>query len=141
MDSPTPPTVLLQADVLTSHMSLLLLDLMKPAELDQTLVVFSVRDPVARAISGFNYLRNVIKRPDVLAFNSINDWIVSDQEHAWDFRNGLATLLAHQQPGCRKHCGIEDTYAPPRNDMELLNQVRCCRGRQASAAALRAVAL
>jgi hypothetical protein len=67
-------------------MSLLLLDLMKPAELDQTLVVFSVRDPVARAISGYNYLRNVIKRPDVLAFNSINDWITSDQEHAWDFR-------------------------------------------------------
>ena len=35
--------------MLTSHMSLLLLDIMKPEELDDTLVIFSVRDPVARA--------------------------------------------------------------------------------------------
>lgn len=119
---------------------------MRPEELDETLVVFSVRDPVARAISGYNYLRNVIKRPDVLAFNSINEWISSErawlraqgralrplrslthaapsaEEHAWDFRNGLATLLAHQQPGCRKDCGIPDAYAPPRSDLELLQQ-------------------
>lgn len=78
--------------------------------------------PSVPLVSGYNYLRNVIKRPDVLAFKSISEWIVSEQEHAWDFRNGLATLLAHQQPGCRKDCGIPDSYAAPRSDLELMQQ-------------------
>jgi hypothetical protein len=61
--------------VLSSHMSLHILDYLSDDDLRNTVVVVSARDPVQRAASGYHFLRDNVKRSDVAKFPTLDHWI------------------------------------------------------------------
>ena len=122
-------------------MSLPLLDVMRPEELEDTVVVFSVRDPVARAVSAYYYLRNRMNRRDVLAYSSIDDWIVSEREAVKMHRGPLGVSFAPHPltRAVRESCSRVSKwlgYAAYASRAELPKGLRPC-GRQAFTAVRR----